>query len=281
MTFHDFLWGVALPAVVSGVVWFIVAFPLKRDGRPRAGGSLAFAISYLCAHYGIGAPMRGADVTAWMPWIAAAAGAAGVFEVFLTSNRAALLGLRGIAAIGIVKLLLAPRAANISFGMQLFETAIAAAFIIIAWAAASRAGRELKGFYLPAVLWLIFSVAAVLLVISGSGMHGQLSGALAAATGPIVILSFWMRPPVLEKGASAGAIVLFYPILILSYYYSYMPLPGALSLAAAPILTAVPVLLTNRMSPARARFVGFALVAAALGAAAFFVLSEAPPSDGY
>lgn len=279
MTFQQFLWGVALPALLAAAVWTAASFPLKRESATRAGGSLAFAIGYICAHYGIGAPMTGADAFAWMPWIAAAAGAAGILEYYLRGRGMAVALLQIAVAAGTLQLLVS--GVNPAYAPQWYESAAAIVVTAAAWRAVSKAGATTKGLYVPAMVWAACAAGAFLMLKSGSAKNAQLAGALAASAGPAAVLALWMRPPQFEKGASAGFIIIFNCLIMHCVYFGEMPKAGGLALALAPALAAaLPAVMAMRYSKTIAILSGVIGGGAALGIAAWQVMASAAP-DGY
>ncbi|MBI3817949.1 MAG: hypothetical protein HY286_04600 [Planctomycetes bacterium] len=277
MTFDDFFWCIILPALASGALWVFVAFPLAPGSRVRAGASLAFSIAYILAHAGI-AQWRGADVVAWLPWIAAGAGILGVVETRIAG--AAGHAMRAVVSLGIPLLLVRPLLSNAAPPDVFVKIAPPAILIFIAWTATSRSAPVEPGMYHPILQFIIYCTASAVILFTHNLTLAELSGVLAAATGPAVVLSTWLRAGVYKTNGATAPLLIYYSILILAHDYGYTPDSCALLLGAAPALAAGPrLVLQNRVSDRTARFAGFACTAAALGSALAIAWSRWAPDE--
>lgn len=248
--------GTALPVVVSFLL-LAAAVCLKARRAMLLFSAAAIGLAYAAAHIGL-TGWRGfppADVTHWLPLIAiAAALVAGV----LSPWRAAVAAGAAFVSIGALVLILMPMlknrwepaisAAAVAGG----ALAIGAAYAALAWAGAT----TLRTPSVAAVLVVTFTGTSLALLRSNSALYGQLAGAVAAAAGPAMAVSFFSRRMTFISAALPCAVLLVL-LLVMGAVYSSLPwLPAALlflSLFAVLLVRIRPLGLNESDSEAQRR----------------------------
>jgi hypothetical protein len=236
------LWGVLLPGMVSLFVWAAIVRPWVRCAPPRAGGSLAVAAGFLAGHYGIGAPLTGADVVAWLPYVAGFAGIAGLACAWAVERPAVSWLLFISVSLGVSLLLIWPLAKNNSILEGMRDVAVAGTLFLLCWRAGASRGSRVETFSPAFFLWLSASAAAGLFVISGNLLIGQLSGALAAGIAPGVLWGLRRSNHALHPGECTAYFIIYNALILVAHFYSDLPVETAVGLGLAPIAALAPAL---------------------------------------
>lgn len=280
MGLQDLLFAVALPALLAGAVWFALALPLSRDAKVRPGAAVAFAVAAICAFLGLGGPVSGPDVFVILLYVLGGAGIAGAIDPALENKKFLRFAFRWLVALAAVRALRGPQISSLSIPGQIIEIVPEIIIIVLSWTACGAAVASSKGIYVPGSLWLIFSFGAAVIALTGNLFLGKLSGSLAAAAGPALVLGLWLRTPLFSSGAVGTALLIFFSLLLTGYYYGELPLACALLLAAAPaVALAGQAIARGMMPPRRAQFISLAAAAALCGIALF--LGWPAASEGY
>ena len=232
-----------MPAVVSGGLLLLFS-------RLRAVGALALGVAsaagLIAAQAAISQwptrlwPIEGRD---WLPWIAGAAVLiGGICAPSGVAGRRRLLiaPLRLLAACALPWVLLQ---SYIEFTWSTVEATLwiagQALGLLLLWFQLERTARLHPGALMPATLLIVSGVSAVVIGLSGTALFAQLTGALAAALGPVLLL-VWLRPATQLTGALVPAVLLPLSALwITGAFYADVPPASGLLLAVAPLLLSV------------------------------------------
>ncbi len=258
--------GVLLPAGVS----FLASWLLVRAVGRQRGRSLAIALGYVAGDVALRAPppFPPIDSTQWLPF---AALAAAVIDFLLLKRGSFPVRWisRVLGAVLFSGFLLRPLIAHswgIATGLSV-SVLVAAALLGVAWAGDRLAAKWPSG-TLP-IASGTSGAAAILLVLSGSALLGQLAGALAVAAGVLFFL------PASGKGEEMGPrflespwSFLFVLLLASGYFYSNLWIDLAVLVALAPLAAFLgdwgPL---ARLSPLRRSLIRYAAVGLVLAGA--------------
>lgn len=250
----DMLWrGVGIPILASAVTTGVAVIPWIRSAWPQGiKASLAAAaatLGYLLGHLALsnwswpGLPPL--DTAHWPFFLAVAALALTLWEQWRSPREHVRWSVRGILAAATLAAVARPQLQG-SWSVPYYAGAtIAAATVTVLW----WAGLEATVRRLPraASLLLLLGLlcgASLILVLSGTGLVAQLTGALAAAMGPLLLIALW-RPELPVHLVVVPLTVVTTAALWsngLLYTYADLRLPSAL-LAATPAVTLGTVLL--------------------------------------
>lgn len=235
---RDLLWGIVYPALAAGCTWaFLGGAWFKRDARWVS--SLAVALAFCIAYVGLlaGPPMEPVGAREWMFWLAAGGALISPLETLLPRARflVRVLYLGALLAMVLDRQhqnhWAGPDSAS-AFPALLTCVAIG----LIGWQSLEHAARRSVGSSTPIVLWATAAALALCSLWSSSGLYAQLAGAVAAALGAAVVLS-WIRPGTWFAGGGAGlAWALLLGIGIAAHFYAQLGLAEALLLASAPLV---------------------------------------------
>jgi hypothetical protein len=271
-----------MPAILAGAALALAWRVWRRDGdgnRGAWGGAAGLALAYAAGHLGlVGAPpFPPVEATQWLFWLALLAGLWGAMEDRLRLLARVRLGGRVILAI-VLPVALARPLVTYSWGAgkgTLYVALLGIAVAALSWIVQRTAERR-DGALVPALLLVVATGSAGLLVMSGSALLGQLAGLLAAASGAALVLAFWRPRVSLAGGGVTVAVLLLSGLWITGFFYAEMPLPSAilapLSLAAGAGLAQIPAV----RGRGRGQLVVISLVAASIliGAAVGFAAVE-------
>lgn len=236
---RDLLWGLGYPALAAGCTWaFLGGGWFRRDARWVS--SLAVAAAFVLADIGLfqGPPMEPTAAREWLVWIAFAGALISPLEALHARAR---FPVRAGFVGALVFLLLRRQYENHWEGEgglagPFPEVGIALLLALGGWYAVERIARIRPGAGAPLVLWATASALAVCCLWSSSGSYAQLAGALAAAMGAAVVLS-WLRPGAWFAGGGAGlAWLLCFGVGLSAHFYARLDATDALLLASAPFV---------------------------------------------
>jgi len=253
-------------AVSGGVLLAAWLFKWRTRAWPAA---VAVGAGYATSHALIrGAPEAlPADATQLLFHFALAGALVGVVEDRLPV--AARWGARAVLA-GIVPWLLLRGLAE-----HTWESTTEAALwyaglglgLFLVWSVLEWRARRLEGVAQPLVFCLVAGGGAVALAAGRSGVLGQMSGALAAALGPLVLLALLM-PKRTARGAIPVFVLLLAALAMSGHFFAELPAPSALLVFVAPL------------AAVRRHWLG-AAVALVLVGAAIYLSHAANPPDPY
>lgn len=229
------LLGVLLPAVVSGVVfWLEWQLGRRESAWP---GALALGLAYGAGHWGvIGWPaFPPVDVTHWLPYLALAAMLFGLRDGLWPMPVWQRWALRLTLTGGTLWLLLRPLARNSWTGSQTvwWLAGLGAAFLIVWWQVDTLAERT-RGAAIPLALMVLGTGTSIALVLGRSALLGQLAGALTAALGAAWVVSWFHSGLRLARGAVPVIVVLLAGFWLSGYFYAEVPAVTVALLWLAP-----------------------------------------------
>jgi hypothetical protein len=106
--------------------------------------------------------------------------------------------------------------------------------LFLVWSLLEWRARQVQGVPQPLVFCLVAGGAAVALAAGRSGVLGQMSGALAAALGPLVLLAL-LVPERTARGAIPVFVLLLAALVICGRFFAELPAASALLLCLAPL----------------------------------------------
>jgi len=229
-----------IPAILAGVLLLVSWRAWRRKSvhaRGHWGGALAFAGAYLVAHvlllsWPAMPPEQSAE---WQAWIAVALAVIGVTQRGWGDRWYAAWPIRIAVSAALCYALLQRPIENIwgrneifawLGGLTLFLTAV--------WFSTERIASFRGGASLPLSLWAWCALSAGTFTIAGSGVLGQLAGALAAACGAAVVLAWWAPGIRLSGGALTALVPLFFGLVLRSHFFGELTIWSAALLAGAP-----------------------------------------------
>jgi len=287
------LTGVLLPAVISGLVlalgWRI--WSREPRGSGAYAGALAIALAYLAAFAAIvGSPaslLPGSERTPsgldWLFWLVALFALGFAFEA--RCPRRWIVVPRAVAGALLVEGVLRNTFRREWSGLTDVAWLLGlVALLLVPWWSLERLARKRPGASAPLVLWASAASLAGVAGLSGSVKLAQLSGAVAAALGAAVVLSWWRPRVSLSGGGVAVALLVLFGLGLNAHFYSYTTATDVLLLAAGPVM---PLLMSlpglPRLAGGRAAWVTLGLAAVPLGIALVRALLayEPDPYAGY
>jgi len=274
----DFLFGIALPAVLCALILLGVR---RAAWGPTVGAALAVGAGCVASHL-LKRGWRGfppSEATDWA-WVAAAAGGViGLCSPWLARVRTVRFVLRVLATGAAAWIVLrAWREGDGSRSLRFAADAAALAAAVV-WATAER--REpAPGWFTPLVLALTAAGAAMAIGVSNSAKLAMLAGGVcgvlsAAATAGALRLA----PPTLE--GAAGPCVMALTVLVLAArFFADLPTSSAWLLAAAPCVALVPRAFLEVQGLGRFTLGSLAVAVALLGLAVKLALDASPSFEG-
>lgn len=280
MLTHMLLHGILLPGLAAAAVAALLSS--VRALRAGAAGAVGLALAYVLAHRGLTGwhGLLPVDVTHRLPLLALLAGTLGLGSALPTLRAhgallpAAVSPLAGWA-------LLTPLGTQLTTGAWLGVWAGLTAALLVLSVAWSRVAHDAHP--VPSGLALVVSALGLgaASVASGSVVLGQLSVAIAVATGAVTATAWLARRPSLGIGPTAGvAGLLLGGVAILAGAYSTTS-AGALGLwALTPVaILGVRATVATGLRPATAGGLTVVLALAASGATAAWAATAHVPSD--
>ena len=230
----------AVPALLAGLC-FLISWRLWRrrtlakDGH--WGGAAAVTLGYFAGHVLLASwpPIPPAKAVDWLAYLALAGGAAGLTQRhwgkrWYTAWPVMLLLSCLFAAVLMRSYIQHTWSRNEGI-LWISGLGVAAAVL---WNTLERLASKRTGASLPMSLWLICAASSSAFVFSGSGLLGQLAGALAAVFGAAVILAWWAPGLSLASGTLTVFVPVYAGLLIQAYFYSELPVWSAILLYLAP-----------------------------------------------
>lgn len=208
---HALLIGAVAPGAVAAIVvialrrpWGVERSDLPAPWAAALGAALGFGLAFALILAWPSFPPH--DATHGTPWFALAA--AVVAALPLSGRREAPLRGAAMALLGLAAgwVLVGPLAAHALSGGEaaLYVALIAATFVALdRGLAAALSGVDPRGSTLALTIFTGGAAAAVML--SASASLGQVTGALAAATGALLALGLW-RPAAGDARAATGVV---------------------------------------------------------------------------
>jgi hypothetical protein len=235
------LLGVVLPAGLAGALLLFLWRPWEKGAGSLGAwaGPLALGAGTLLAQILIQGipPLPPLEATHWIPLLVLAAAVLGA----LVNALKLPAWLRHALAAGFSALIpfltLRPLLGS---GWSALEAAAwlggSAAGIFLLWTVLEAAAHQTQGPVVPVALGAITAGTALVLVLTGSILLGQLAGGLAASLGAVALLALWNPERSLGRGGVAPWVTAFAALWLNGAVYSEMTiLPGVL-LASAPLL---------------------------------------------
>ena len=245
--------GVLLPAVVAGISYLL----LKRITLHAS--SVAITLGFLAGFIGISGSsaisLTPKTIQQWLPLIAILSLSLGLLETLWRKNLWALWGVRVVLLGTLLWRLFQPfinhpferlRWSMLETSLNLLATTTV---ILIFWIAlellvarqrasgAVASGLDSGGAILVTALVIIGTGSSISVVLSHSLVMGQLTGALVAALGAVMVLMWFMRGSVLAPSVTPViTLLLALPWLSL---YSTLPVVVVLLLAVSPYVLLV------------------------------------------
>jgi hypothetical protein len=143
---------------------------------------------------------------------------------------------------------------------------VAGAALFATWMALDWRARAVDGWAQPLAILITAGAGGQALAAAGTGLIGQLSGALAAATGPLLVFGLLHEKQTLARGGAGAVAVLAGALWMCGHFFAELPLSSACLLMAAPL------------AATRKRWWAGALVAAILAGLAVYLSMHANPA---
>lgn len=226
---------IGLPALATGLVLLVAR---RRPELVPGVGALALGLGYVIGHrasLGAWPPIPPADAKGATLWLAAAAALAGALRGFSTIPRAVGWLALAVVACGAPWLVLR----NLMKRWTLGESVTTALLIAVATVALASAldgwSVRRKGASLPLVAWLVVSVAAGAMFLTGSAIFAQFAGTLAAVLAAAAVFALIERDASFARGPTAFFVVTFATLCVACVYLSGLPRSSALLFFYAPL----------------------------------------------
>lgn len=231
---------VFVPAALAGFC-FLISWrawrrrTLARDGH--WGGAAAVALGYFAGHVLLASwpPIPPSKAVDWLAYLALAGGAAGLTQRYWGKRWYAAWPLMLLLGCLFAAVLLRSYIQHTWGRLEgiLWISGLGVATAVL-WNTLERLASKRTGASLPLSLWLICAASSTAFVFSGSGLLGQLAGALAAVFGAAVVLAWWAPGLSLASGTFAAFVPVYAGLLIQAYFYSELPFLSAVLLYLAP-----------------------------------------------
>jgi len=235
-----FLFGVLLPAVVSGIAFVVAWRPWQRDA-PVAngiwGGAIALSVGYIVGHVGLlgWPPFPPVEATQWLVYLALASGVFGLIIALWHESTGLRWGLRLLLSGAMPWLILRP---VLKYRWQPIEGVVWLVGLGVAilgfWLMLNALAKRFRGASTPLVLLVVATGGSVTLLLSGSAMLGQLGGVLTAALGASLVIAWWNPTLSLAHGATSVVAILLAGLWMSGYFYAEVPVVSALLLVVSP-----------------------------------------------
>jgi hypothetical protein len=279
--------GVLLPVLVAAAVLLAGLRPWRRPGAEGRGGwwgAWALAAAFFAASWALrGRPhLPAREATEWIPWLAVPAAAAALPLARRLPGWGTWLA-RGALSLALSVLLLLPLLRHTwSAGAGTAWIAGLAAAVLLLWWALEGLAARLRDPSVPLVLLGVASGSGAVLMLSGSALLGQLAGALAAALGPLWLVSWWRKDAGLGRAAVPVVVVVLAGLWMAGRFYADLPAASAALLAlAGPAAWTVLLPPVRRLALWARLAIGAAAVIVPLAAALVLTLRASPPGPYY
>lgn len=243
MILEALLRGGLLPALVAGALLFLTGRLLRGEDRAEARRGLqpvAFAAGHAAAQVALVGwpPFPPRESTHGLFYIALAAS--------LLSPLANASGIQasirwmaaGVLAFGVPLLLLRSRIVQRWSATESLLAVGAIGTALLALGGGARTATRLPGPVSFLVLLIPVGSAAGVLGLSGTALHSQLAGAVAAGLGAGLLLSVTRSCDPISPAAARLVSTLLGSVLITGHFYARVPAINALLLASCPLITA-------------------------------------------
>ena len=236
--FTPLVFGIALPAVISGFFLFLGWLWRRNLTDGVWSGALACAIGAMAGFFGIldwsGFPPRLAE--GWLPFIAGVAGIAGLLECLVLKKTVPriFIGFLLVAA-AIWVLIASQRSSWSTLGFAALYAGLCAATLLVLASLDILASRR-PGLSIPLCLWVWTAGIAGSLALTGSLRYGELAGVLAATMGAGIVAAFLNSNISFARGAVPVLAPLAIGLVICGYFYSELPISSAPILALSPMI---------------------------------------------
>lgn len=217
---------IASATAVSAAV-LLVTWPWRERGWPvPVALGLGFAASHAAAR---GFPgLRPVDTTDYRFHFALLGALLGTVEATVRIPLAARWAGRAIVAAGCAWLLFH----RVDSALRI---ATVAAGFLAAWSALEWRAARVEGAGMPAALVVTASLGSFALLEARTASGAQLAGALAAATGPLILYALLRPRLVLARGGVAAFSLVALPLWLVAARFDKLPLESAALLAVAPL----------------------------------------------
>lgn len=232
----DFVWGVAAPAIVSGVVFLAVGRLGRGDAASRQAAALAVTAGFLAAYVAYDwAPLAPKESWQWLPYLAVAAAIvapAGLAQGIGRIERGALFLVLGAAAAWF----LVPDWKEIEPTRHRHMLTLGAGTWLLCWFWDATAGR-IRGGAMPISVFFAASAGAAVLGFAGILKFVHLAAALAAGVAGWLLASLIRSRETSFRGATAACAVLLGGLMYSGRVSSYsgVPLASYVLVPAAPV----------------------------------------------
>ena len=297
ITFQLLLFSLLLPALISGVVFFVA----WRGWQPSAaspngtwGGPTAIGFGYVVGHVGtIGfPPFPAIEATQWLLYFGFAGILLGLLESRSRGHTLVRWGGRLLFS-GFIPWLLLHATLKYRWGTiegMMWVVGLGALTLVFFLVLDTLTGR-LSGVSSPLILLIVTLGSSVVLVLSGSALLGQLAGILASALGASLITAWWQPKliprldrdvrfaPLAGEGVTVVAVLLV-GLWLNGYFYAEVPATSALLLGTAPAAAWIRWLApVQRLEGWRATFVSVVTVLVPVVLAVALALRASPPIE--
>lgn len=238
------IWSALVPAAVALVVMFIGLRPFGRQVPQQRGawaGALALGLGYAAGNWGLTGGPGGGGPEQRLLFIALGAAALGLVESLARPPAAVRWLTRVGASAAAGWLLLAPlwEPQQWSHGQLALRLGLVTATSVLVWSILDWLASEERGPSMALALAAAGTIGASVIVLSGLASTGQLSGAMVAPLG-VLLLVTWRFPAAARlRSAVPPATLLLVSHPVVGLFYAEMPLASFALLAAAPLAVAV------------------------------------------
>jgi len=232
--------GLLLPLLVAAASWGIATGRAPENGRLRRPGFAAagLGLAYLAGHVAInGWPeLAPAESSRWLFHLVLAATLLAAAESSLDLGLLARLGLRAVLIGSLLWLTLRPLVRHTwsPTASTVWLVGLGAVGLVFLFSADKLARRGPAA--LQSAVWMATAAAGgLVLLLSASARLGQMSGAVAAALFPAVVLAWRRRIAFLPPGALTAAVTAFAGIWLNGVFYSEVRTLAGLCVVVAPV----------------------------------------------
>lgn len=282
------LGSVAAPFVVTAICAALALLLASRGKEAIGAGLVAIGIGagYVVASATlVGAPrVPMVDARSWLFVYAIAAALVGASDAMVARRVYTWSALLAFA-LWVPAGMLEPRMIHAwDLPTAIGASAALAASLLAAGVAYRSLSETARPSLLAALLAAGAGALAVMLLLSGSALLGQLAGALACALAAAFMFSFLPRADTWQAGLVVPSSVLVVGLAAAGLFYADLPVTAALSALASPVLAGLASAPTRRRLPPAAAWIVVALVGvvpllAGLGIA--YAGFEPPSDDPY
>ena len=224
--------GLLVAALLSGMISFAVRLWRANDW----GDGVALAMGYAGGHaVAIGWPaFPASEATQWLPYVALATMLVGVLDALFRPPGMLRVLVWICYCAGLLRLLLGPK---FQYGWSLLQgvfwiAGLTLGMLILA-SFLDAAVRRDKSISSSLILTIVACGTAVVLMLSGSALLGQITMVLVAALGAILVVTFLFRKSMEGRAIVPVAVAMLASLWLTGFFYAEVPSASALLLAAA------------------------------------------------